>query len=256
MLVLISPAKTMRSGGKSEFHCTEPRFAAHSRDIVSQMLQYSIGELSDIFRVSGAIARLLRGRFVDFVGSTPATLTAVECYDGVVYKHLKGEQGLFEEDMDYLHEYLRISSLLYGLLRAKDAIKPYRMEGFVRLSHSDERVDRYWRDIQTRQLIEDTQERGGVLIYLAAKEEQRAFHWAEVKREVQLIEIKFLQHRGGKLRQVVIYTKMARGEMVRYMVDHRISNHEELKDFEWGGYTYNDSLSTQNEWVWVNGEQG
>ncbi|MFI3306525.1 MAG: peroxide stress protein YaaA [Rikenellaceae bacterium] len=173
-------------------------------------------------------------------------LPAVDSYDGVVYKHFKGDIN-----SEYLRERVRISSLLYGLLRPYDLIQPYRMEGFVRLAGSDERVDIFWRNIQTRTLIDDVNAKGGTLLYLASKEEQKAFHWREVCSKVRVIDFKFLQHKGDKLRQVVIYTKMARGEMIRYMMEQNIADPEELKAFELSGYRYDEALSAANEWVWV-----
>ncbi|MFR9591718.1 MAG: peroxide stress protein YaaA [Rikenellaceae bacterium] len=43
----------------------------------------------------------------------------------------------------------------------------------------------------------------------------------------------------------------ARGEMIRYMLERKITNPEALKSFEWEGYRYNDALSTDNVWAWV-----
>ncbi len=225
---------------------SEPRFREQTEHIVSLMVRYSALELVEIFKVSKPIARELQRRFMGFYDDEVELLPAVDCYDGVVYKHFKG--GV---NAEYLQERVRISSLLYGLLRPFDLIQPYRMEGFVRLAESDERVDKFWRDIQTQTLIDDVNAMGGTLLYLASMEEQKAFNWREVCNKVRVIDFKFLQHKNGKLRQVVVYTKMARGEMIRYMMEQDITDPEELKMFEWSGYIYDEALSTDNEWVWV-----
>lgn len=253
MIALISPAKRMRSGRtKSKDGFTEPRFLEHTRHIATLMLQYNSKELEDIFKISPPLASELRHRFANFLDPDNNLLPAIESYDGVVYKHLKGEDGkLSNSSLEYLQQHVVISSLIYGVVRPLDLIKPYRMEGFVRLAGSDERVDRYWRNIQTDQLISDINQAGGVLLYLASKEEQNAFHWKKVTQSVRVIEFEFLVPKGDKLRQVVVYTKMARGEMIRYMMRNSTQSQEELRSFSWGGYTYNDKLSTQNKWVWV-----
>lgn len=251
MIILISPAKTMnrREQGERDFYSSQPRFLEHSNHIVSLMVQYSAAELSEIFKISAPIAQQLRSRFVAMLETSEDTLPSIESYDGVVYKHFKREFS--KAQCQYLQQHLRISSLLYGLLRPFDQIKPYRMEGFVRLAGSDKRVDHFWRDHQTQTLIDDVKQQGGVLLYLASKEEQNSFHWKQVKKSVRVIEVLFLQSKGDKLRQVVIYTKMARGEMLSYMIDNSIEELEELKAFEWGGYQYNPELSTDDKWVWV-----
>ncbi len=217
---------------------SEPRFREQTEYIVSLMLRYSASELVEIFRVSAPIARELQRRFAQFFDVDNSLLPAVDAYDGVVYKHFKGDINA-----DYLQSHVRISSLLYGLLRPYDLIQPYRMEGFVRLAGSDQRVENFWRDIQTQTLIDDVNRMGGVLLYLASKEEQSAFNWREVRSKIRVIDFKFMQERDGKLRQVVVYTKMARGEMIRFMMKNNITDPEELKTFEWSGYSYNDSLS-------------
>ncbi len=254
MLALISPAKTMRYRRESENESNEylqPRFLEQTNHILSCMVQYSTVQLSEIFKVSTPLARDLRERFISTFDESVESLPAVDSYDGVVYKHFKADGGFSFYQEQYLQQHLRISSLLYGLLRPFDLIKPYRMEGFVRLASSDERVDRFWRDNQTQELIDDVIEQGGELLYLASREEQNAFHWKEVQRRVRVIDFVFLQVKGDKLRQVVVYTKMARGEMLRYMVDNSINRSEELKAFEWGGYRYNAELSTTDKWVWL-----
>ncbi len=249
---MISPAKTMTNVGKKKLaQPSEPRFMDHTAYIVQQMISYSPTEISEIFKVSAPIARALKGRFTSIVERDTPTLPAIDSYDGVVYKHIKQDREFGVQEEKYLQNHLRISSLLYGLLRPLDTIQPYRMEGFVRLASTDERIDHYWRSVQTQQLIEDVQSAGGTLLYLASKEEQNAFHWKEVTKAVRVIDFKFLQHKGDKLRQVVVYTKMARGEMICHMIDNNITNPELLKSFEWSGYQYNEELSSNDIWVWL-----
>ena len=45
------------------------------------------------------------------------------------------------------------------------------------------------------------------------------------------------------------YAKMARGEMVRYMVENCIENPMEIKHFNRLGYIFRDDLSSATEYV-------
>lgn len=252
MLALISPAKTMTYVDYSEkINGTTPRFISETRHIVSLMQGYSSGELAEIFKISDALAQELSAYFTQFKDINTNTLPAIYAYDGVVYKHFKSKKDFKKNQLDYLQKTVRISSVLWGLLKPLDLIKPYRMEGFVRLAGSDERVDKYWRDKQTDILINDVKDAGGDLLYLASKEEQNAFNWREVKKQIHVIDIQFLQQKGDKLRQVVVYTKMARGEMIRYMLENNLKTIEQLKSFEWNGYTFRQELSDDDTLVWV-----
>ncbi len=134
MLALISPAKSMLSVAKAtEGIFTQPRLMESTRYIVSLMVAYSVAELQQIFKVSHSIASELKTRFEALAEGDNNLCAALDCYDGVVYKHIKQSGELSAEDRAYLQNNLRISSLLYGLLRPLDAIKPYRMEALCAL---------------------------------------------------------------------------------------------------------------------------
>ena len=54
---------------------------------------------------------------------------------------------------------------------------------------------------------------------------------------------------GGKLVQKGTYAKMARGEMVRYMAEHKIEAPEGLKNFDRLDYVFRDDLSSDTEYI-------
>ena len=255
MIAFISPAKTMSevilADKDIRFIATDPRFEKETLGIVRQMVAYSIDELEKIYKVSFSIASQLRSRFINFYDEPEAKNIAIRAYDGVVYKHIQTDR-LDLEDLKYLQEHLRICSLMYGLLRPCDLIKPYRMEPFVRLEDQDDiRIDRYWRDIHTDLFIEDINKAGGVLLYLSSKEEQNVFDWKKVKSQTKVVNFDFMQYKGDKLRTVTIYAKMARGEMVRYMIDNKVEDHNELKNFKWEGFTFSEAHSDENKFVFI-----
>ena len=47
------------------------------------------------------------------------------------------------------------------------------------------------------------------------------------------------------------YAKMARGEMVRFMAGRSIEEPEEIKEFAWSGYHFNEELSRADKYVFV-----
>ena len=48
-----------------------------------------------------------------------------------------------------------------------------------------------------------------------------------------------------------VYTKMARGEMVRFMAGILAETPEQIKTFNWSGYHYNQDRSSDNEYVFI-----
>ena len=60
-------------------------------------------------------------------------------------------------------------------------------------------------------------------------------------REVKVITPEFRVWKGDKLRSIVVYTKMCRGEMTRYLLKGRITDPEALKAFTWEGFRWDDA---------------
>ena len=54
----------------------------------------------------------------------------------------------------------------------------------------------------------------------------------------------------------VIYTKMSRGEMTRFILENRIENPEDLKEFSWEGFEFDEALSDESRFVFINGQGG
>lgn len=62
----------------------------------------------------------------------------------------------------------------------------------------------------------------------------------------------FTNTKEDKFRQVVIYTKKARGMMARYVMQNRIiENEEDLKGFAEEGYWFSHQMSTENKMAFI-----
>ena len=88
---------------------------------------------------------------------------------------------------------------------------------------------------------------------LASAEMKNLFDWTRVTREVRVITPDFYTYKGGRLSTVVVYAKMCRGEMTRFILKNRIENPEDLKTFEWEGYRFNPRESHDDHWVFTPG---
>ena len=52
---------------------------------------------------------------------------------------------------------------------------------------------------------------------------------------------------------VVVYTKMSRGEMTRFILKNRIESPQDLKSFQWEGFEFNERLSDDRKLIFTNG---
>ena len=61
----------------------------------------------------------------------------------------------------------------------------------------------------------------------------------------------FRVREGDRLKTVVVYTKMCRGEMTRHILKNRIADPATLRSFEWEGFRLDPALSKGDDWVFV-----
>ena len=79
-------------------------------------------------------------------------------------------------------------------------------------------------------------------------------YWKAVDTDIintPVITPQFKEFKDGKYRIVAIYAKKARGLMARYAIKNKIMDPEELKKFNLEGYSFNQSISTDDEWVFI-----
>ena len=63
----------------------------------------------------------------------------------------------------------------------------------------------------------------------------------------------FKERRNGAYKIIGLLAKRARGLMVRFIIQHRINQVADIKQFNWAGYAYNEALSEKNHWVFTRG---
>ena len=257
MLILLSCAKTMADISRASTpFVTTPLFEKEAAEIAFQLAQCSVEELEQLLRVNAKIALQNFHRYQHFHAGDATKLPAVLAYTGIVFKKLN-PADFTAADFQYAQHCLRLTSFCYGLLRPLDAIHPYRLEGGVKLPHwREETMFVYWRSWLTDLLIADVKAVGGVLCHLASDEMRGLFDWKRVEEEVMVVTPEFHVWKKGKLATVVVYTKMLRGELSRFILKHRIEKVEELNAFSWEGFEFDPSLSTETKRVFVNGKMG
>lgn len=247
MLTFISCAKTMASRSSIAVPgITIPKFEAEAVESALEMSQYSTAELEKLLRVNAKIAAENRLRYHDFCSEDNRPMPALCAYTGAVFKRIL-PKDFTADDFYYAQEHLRITSFLYGLLRPLDGIKPYRLEGDVRLPEKGGiSMFDYWKPLLTDYFISEIKKQGGVLLNLASGEMKDLFDWKRVEQEVRVVTPDFQVWKGGDLKTIVIYAKMCRGEMVRFIIKNRIERSEDLKAFTWEGFALDESRSADN----------
>lgn len=254
MMIYISCAKTMTVQSKVKVpFTTVPSFYNEAAKNAVEISQFNSEELGKLLKVNSRLAAENFFRYHNFFSEDNKGLPAILSYTGMVFKRLSAKD-FTEDDFRYAQEHLLITSFLYGLLRPLDTIRNYRLEGDVRLpERGNKTMFDFWKPLLTDFFISEIKRQGGVLINLASNEMKDLFDWKRICSEVKVITPDFYVYKNGKLSTVVVYAKMCRGEMTRYLLKNRIENPELIKSFEWEGFCYNEAESTEDNMVFTLG---
>jgi cytoplasmic iron level regulating protein YaaA (DUF328/UPF0246 family) len=243
MKIIISPAKSLDF--KTELptkNFSIPNFLSESKKINELLKKKSPSELKSLMSISEKLAELNWNRNNTF--KTPFNIEnarpSIFTFNGDVYSGLDA----FSLSMDQLNQAqksLRILSGLYGLLKPLDLIQPYRLEMGTKLNvEGSLNLYRFWRNKITNKLNDELNE-NEFFVNLASNEYSSAIDRKLLK--TTMISPVFKDMKNGKLKIISFYAKKARGMMVRYILDNEIINLEDLRGFDYGGYSYSSEES-------------
>ncbi|MWD27938.1 peroxide stress protein YaaA [Aquicoccus sp. SCR17] len=252
MLIVISPAKKLDWEETGGVERSTPAFLEDANRLARTARNLTLQDLRKLMGLSEDLAKLNRDRFRDFSEQPEAheTRSAALAFAGDTYQGLDAK-SLDGEAMDWAQDHLRILSGLYGVLRPRDAIQPYRLEMGSRLkTRRGKSLYDYWRDDLAKALNAQARAVGSeVLVNCASQEYFGAVPESALK--LRIVTPVFKEERDGEAKIVSFFAKRARGAMARYIIEHRLTDPEGLKDFDSGGYAYDAAASTPDSPVFV-----
>lgn len=251
MLIILSPAKTMdMSDAANSPKGTQPEYEKEAEYLASEMKRYPVAELKKLLKVSDKIAAINYERYQQFDSVHTPCKPALLAYNGSVFKAIQAAT-FSAEDFSYAQGRMRIISTLYGLVRPLDLIKAYRIAFYLKLGNQPGDLYGYWLPKLTQPLVKAVKEAGGTLINLASLDVLEALQMNVLEKEVTVITPEFKELRNGKYETVRTYAKIARGEMSRHIIQNRIEQPGELKEFSWDGFTFNKDLSDEKNYIFT-----
>ena len=252
MKFITSPAKLMNvENATSLLKATSPRFIKDSEYIQSFLKEKSPKFLAELMEISSKLANenWERNQKWSAKPSAKNSAPAMFAFTGEVYRGLDAKT-LDQPAIDYLEKNYRILSGLYGLLRPSDKIMLYRLEmGRPFQFDAYKNLYDFWTEKLTEQLNSELK-KGEPLINLASTEYAKVINRKKLKSEIIDFDFKQIQP-DGKLKTIVVYTKHARGLMLRFCAEKNVQNLDELKAFNYENYLFDDSLSTDKKLVFT-----
>ncbi|MEQ4987450.1 peroxide stress protein YaaA [Proteus sp. fly-1089] len=257
MLITISPAKTLDfESPLATTQFTQPELLKYSQQLIEECRKLSSSDIASLMKISDKLAGLNAARFGEWQPNfTPENARqAILAFKGDVYTGMQAE--LFsEDDFQFAQQHLRILSGLYGVLRPLDLMQPYRLEMGIKLKNkkgSD--LYQFWENTITETLNKAIEAQGdNVLVNLASDEYFKSVNPQKLNAEI--IKPVFLDEKNGKYKVISFYAKKARGLMSRFIIQEKLTDIKQLKEFDLEGYQFNSAESEGNTLVFKRAEQ-
>jgi cytoplasmic iron level regulating protein YaaA (DUF328/UPF0246 family) len=247
MKIIISPAKSLNFESKSTItEYTQPILLPYAERLNKILKKKSARVLSKLMSISDNLGSLNYERNQEW--NLPFTAQnakqAIFAFTGEVYRGLD-VNTIPKQKMAQLQDKLRILSGQYGLLKPLDLMQAYRLEMSTKLKIGKKsNLYQFWGSTITEELNKEL-ETDELFINLASNEYFKVIKPKELK--VPIITPIFKDLKNGEYKTIMTFAKLARGQMVRYIIENDINTLEGLKGFNIGGYGFDANMSTETE---------
>tara|TARA_Y100000590_G_C15632732_1_gene981818 strand:- start:387 stop:1160 length:774 start_codon:yes stop_codon:yes gene_type:complete len=248
MITLLSPAKTLDYESPlpvKDF--SVPENLRQSKQLIKALRKKDPQDLSDLMGLSEKLANLNFERNMNWgppVKHSDDIRQAIFAFKGDVYTGLSA-YSLKKSDINFLDKHVRILSGLYGILKPLDLMSPYRLEMGTKLETSEGKdLYEFWGQEITNSINESiSSHKSKYILNLASVE-----YFSSVKKDLlngEVISPVFKDYKNGKYKIISFFAKKARGSMTRYLVENRIDSPKDISGFDYDGYKYSKSESTE-----------
>ena len=248
MIAIISPAKNMRNlkidNINPQIIGKERYFTKETDEIIRVLKDLTPWDIQSLMKVNEKIALQSYAYFQDF-NFNDKGVCGLLAYDGLVFKNIKAED-FTKEDFDYANKHIRILDAFYGMVNPLDDILPYRLEMQYPIKIQGNNLYKFWDDKIYKKLYSED----NVIVNLASEEYAKTVR-RFLNEEDIFIDIDFKVNKDGKLKTLATLAKMARGQMVKYIIENKIDNPEDLKNCTFNSFKFCSNLSTPRKFVFI-----
>lgn len=251
MKLVLSPAKSLNFDSELPTNKnTESCFLKESERLNKLLKKKSARSLSKLMKISPALGQLNYERNQEW--QLPFTQKnsrqAIYAFSGDVYRGLDA-YSIPNDKLDKVQDSIRIISGLYGVLKPLDLIQPYRLEMSTKFPvGKNKNLYEFWKQKITNTLNDELED-NELFLNLASNEYFKAIDTKVLK--VPVITAVFKDLKNGEYKTIMTFAKLARGYMTRYVIDTNANTIEDIKGFNYEGYGFSESMSTETELVFI-----
>ena len=251
MKIITSPAKLMNIENSTEFlKPSTPKFIKDAEFIQSYLKEKSPKYLSELMEISTKLADENWERNQNWRPNPTSknSAPAMFAFVGEVYRGLDAKT-LPESAVKYLQKNYRMLSGLYGLLKPSDKVMLYRLEMGRNFEFENyKNLYQFWKEKITEQLNSELKT-NELVLNLASAEYFKVIDKKKLKGKV--VDFDFYEMKSGKPKTIVVYTKHARGLMVRFCAETNAKSLNDVKAFNYEGYIIDEKRSTEKKLVFT-----
>lgn len=237
MRVLIAESKTMTSEefaiAPEDYRLHHPQLDSIATLFMKKWGEWSLDEVASVLKVSNTMAAAFKRMAYNF-SYKETGCKAIEAFTGVVFRSLD-YVSLSSDQRKYADSSIDIVSSLYGLLKADDIVKPYRLDFNTPIAPTGETMAKYWKPLVTPMLMDSMRASGETeVLDLLPSEAAKCINWQWVKREIRVVKVNFRSiEDGGNLKTPhATLLKKLRGQLLREIIKNGITSFRELLAFE------------------------
>jgi len=229
MKILIPPSEGKAKVRPSDvlFKDTNFQFAKYTQQIVDLLCLIENEDLTSVYGTTQDKAIMFHRQNQDVFNSK--CVPAIERYTGVVYNHIEWE-SLSTKAKNYMKKNILIFSGLFGLLTPDTMIPDYKLKMNVLSLKS------LWGPI-----ISDYLKNEDIIFDLLPQVHRKAY-----TPNKNTVQIDFLVQHKGKKSAAGHFGKAVKGQFIRFLATHQITNIKDFKNFEYDGFKWDGKQFVKN----------
>ncbi|MFV0274747.1 MAG: peroxide stress protein YaaA [Bacilli bacterium] len=248
MKILLSPSMTMSNKENKKLNKTLPIFHKKTNEIIRYLRSFTIDNLQNQLMLKANLTNKVFDMYKNFDSMNIKEVQALAAYKGLVYKNIN-ISDFDEKEIKLASENIRILSALYGVLKPTDLIHEYRLDfksPFSKNGIYEKNLYKFWDTDIYNEIFKNNE----IVINLCSNEYEKLI-LPYLKSNDKFITCKFLINNNGNLKSQAMFSKIARGQMVRFIIKNNINKIENIKEFSFDNFKFSQKHSNNNTIVFI-----
>lgn len=239
MKILIPTAKELN---KKAQEANGELLGEKTKSIIDEFADKKPEELAKIYKIKEEKAQEEYVRWQNLANHSAKSYKALELFNGLMYRNISRD-NFTEEDAEYTKKNVYITTALYGVINAYEAIHEHRLDFLQNVKIKESSLKNFWREDYDKNVENDK-----IIISLLSSEFEEVFS-KEIRDK--FIKIIFMEEKNGNLKTHSTISKKARGKFLSEIIKRKISDIREVETIKFDGFEYKSELSTENNLVFV-----